>query len=189
MEVVLFNGTPDRCIVDVSLREHPGEEDWMQVKRRCLVTVGLTKVKTAPDVTWKHALLKSRHSPIRRLFFSVDLIGIPYWLSTEFSRHVHAQPYIKSQRNDRQKDYNRNKAPQDAPVNMIWDFNADEFITICEKRLCGVATKEANIIIKEVKRQVIELHPEFEGLLDPFCVKYHCCNEMKSCGRLNNKEI
>lgn len=114
--------------------------------------------------------------------FSFNLLNLPYWLSTEFSRHIHAQPYIKSQRNDRQSDYNRNKAPQDAPVNMIWDMNADELITVFEKRSCGCATREAQIVINAIKKLIIEKYPEFDGLLERFCVKYHCCNEMFSCG-------
>lgn len=108
----------------VKLLEYPTEKDWLEVKRRALVTAGLTP-KNAPDVAWKHAILEARHSPIRYLRFSF-YIECPYWVSVHLCRHVHAQPYVRSQRNDRQSDYDRNAARQDEPVSMILDVNAEE---------------------------------------------------------------
>lgn len=173
--------------MNITMIESPTEEDWLAVKQRALVTMGLTKVKNAPDLQWKHAILKSRHSPIRYLNFSFFIEDMPYWLSTEFARHHEGcEKFIKSQRNDRQENYDRNAARQDAPVNMIFDMNAEALITLCEKRTCGVATVEAQRAMNKMKSLVLEKYPEFEGLLEPYCIKYHVCNEMKSCGRLNN---
>ena len=53
----------------VTMTEYPTEKDWLAVKERALVTVGL-KAKNAPDNKWKHEILEARHSPIRRLRFS-----------------------------------------------------------------------------------------------------------------------
>jgi len=108
----------------ITLLKHPTEEDWLEVKRRALVTVGKTPIEP-PSMAWKRDILKARHSPIRYLRFSFLIEDIPYWVSVHLCRHVHAQPYVKSQRNDRQREYDRTKAPQDAPVNMIWDMNAE----------------------------------------------------------------
>lgn len=169
--------------MQVKLIRYPDENDWMEAKRRALVTMGKRPV-TAPDLAWKHAILDAGHSPIRCLNFSFYL-EIPYWLSTEFSRHIHAQPYIKSQRNDRQDDYDRNAARQDAPVSMIWDINAEELITICHKRMCGKATKEAQYIMGLMAVQVMTVCPEFEFLLVPMCeYRGGKCHEIGgSCGR------
>lgn len=165
----------------ITMTEYPSERDWMEAKRRALVTMGL-KMKNAPDAEWKHSILEARHSPIRRLFFSFDLEGIPYWVSVHLVRHIHAQPYVRSQRNDRQSEYDRNEAPQDSPVNMIWDMNAEELLTIANKRLCNQASEETRIVVAEMCRLVEEEFPEFNGLLVPMC-QYHggVCHEMKPC--------
>ena len=163
----------------VSMTEHPSEEDWLEVKRRALVTMGYNKIVTKPDENWKHKILKARHSPIRRLRFSFD-ITCPYWVSVHLCRHIHAQPYVKSQRNDRQSEYNRNAAPQDAPVRMIWDMNAEELMVIANKRLCKQASEETRRVVELMCEQVLKEHPEFRKLLVPACV-YSGCHEMYPC--------
>lgn len=167
----------------VTMIEYPSEKDWLAVKERALVTIGL-KAKNAPDDKWKREILEARHSPIRRLRFSFLIEDLPSWVSVHLCRHKHAQPYVKSQRNDRQDKYDRNKAPQDAPVNMIWDMNAEELLTIANKRLCAQASKETQAVVWEMCQQVICFCPEFEGFLVPMC-EYHNgkCHEMKPCGR------
>ena len=171
---------------EIVLTEFPTERDWMECKRRALITVGL-KAKTPPDSEWKHSILEARHSPIRYLKFSFDLIGIPYWVSVHLCRHVHAQPYVRSQRNDRQDEYDRNRAPQDAPVNMILDVNAEELMVIANKRLCNQASLETHAVVRRMCDLVEERCPEFKGLLVPMCE--YCggvCHEMKPCGRAEN---
>jgi thymidylate synthase ThyX len=163
--------------------EYPNEQDWMAVKERALVTVGL-KAKSAPTEDWKKAILEARHSPIRRLRFSFLIEELPSWVSVHLCRHVHAQPYVRSQRNDRQSDYDRNAARQDSPVSMIWDMNAEELLTIANKRLCAQASIETRAVVREICDQVIAFCPEFEPFLVPIC-KYHgnVCHEMFPCGR------
>lgn len=167
----------------VSVIEYPTEADWLAVKQRALVTAGL-KVKTPPDREWKESILNARHSPIRRLRFSFLLEEIPSWVSVHLVRHVHAQPYVKSQRNDRQSDYDRTKAPQDAPVNMIWDMNAEELMVIANKRLCMQASEETQAVVREMCNKVVALCPEFERFLVPMCdYQGGVCHEINPCGR------
>lgn len=158
----------------------PTESDWLGVKQRALVTIG-KEAKTEPTTDWKHAILEARHSPIRYLMFSFYLEDIPSWVSVHLVRHIHAQPYVKSQRNDRQSDYDRAKAPQDAPVNMIWDVNAEELMTIANKRLCNQASLETRQVVMEMCKLVESAYPEFKGLLVPFCVFNGKCHEMFPC--------
>jgi thymidylate synthase ThyX len=167
----------------VTLFEYPAEKDWLEVKRRALVTAGLD-VKNPPDEKWKRDILNARHSPIRRLHFSFLLEDIPSWVSVHLVRHIHAQPYVKSQRNDRQSAYDRNNAPQSAPVDMIWDMNGEELMVIANKRLCMQASPETRMVVEEMCNQVAEFCPEFKPFLVPMCV-YHggVCHEMKPCGR------
>ena len=164
----------------VKLLKYPTDEDWAFAKQCALVTIG-KEMKTAPDMAWKHAILRARHSPIRTLQFAFYLEGVPYWVSTHLARHVHAQPFIRSQRNDRQDAYDRNAARQDAPVNMIWYMNAEELMTIMEKRLCHLAAKETREVAKKIRELVIAQCPEFVDLLAPPCVQTLVCMEMYPC--------
>lgn len=167
-------------MIKVSINEIPTEKDWMEVKKRALVTIG-KKAVNPPDLEWKKAMLKARHSPIRRLFFSF-YIERPYWVSVHLSRHIHAQPYIKSQRNDRQNEYDRNDAPQSQMVSMIWDMNGEELMTIANKRLCKKASKETREVVRKICDLVIEAMPEYKGLLVPMCVHNGgICYEINSC--------
>lgn len=165
----------------VNLIEYPYQNDWKEVKRRALVTVGKNKISTPTD-SWKERILEARHSPIRYLRFSFLLEDIPYWVSVHLVRHVHAQPYVRSQRNDRQDLYDRESARQDAPVTMIWDMNAEELITIANKRLCKLASKETRAVVSEMCEKVIEKCPEFEKQLVPNCIRNGgVCHEMFPC--------
>lgn len=165
----------------VSILKRPTEEDWLFCKRCALATIGKAP-KTPPSEEWKRKILRARHSPIRELRFAFLLEDIPYWVSVHLCRHVHAQPYVKSQRNDRQSKYDRGKAPQDAPVSMIWTMNAEEWLTICNKRLCNQASKETREVIEMIRDAVAETNPEFIDEMVPMCVREGECHEMYPCG-------
>lgn len=164
----------------VELLNNPAAYSWIGVKKRALITVGKDS-NHEPSMEWKKQILRARHSPIRYLEFSF-YIECPYWVSVHLSRHVHAQPYIKSQRNDRQKEYDRNAARQDETVSMIWDMNAEELITIANKRLCKKASKETREIVEAMCEEVKKVCPEFEDELVPMCIRENGCNEMTPCG-------
>lgn len=161
----------------IELLEAPTEQDWMNVKRRALVTIGKKPVKP-PASEWKHEILEARHSPIRYLRYSFYM-EIPSWVSVHLCRHVHAQPYVKSQRNDRQSEYDRNAARQDTEVCMILDVNAEELMVIANKRLCNMAAKETRDIVMDMCALAAKATPEIDGLLVPMCI-YHGgeCHEM-----------
>lgn len=167
----------------IELLRYPNERDWMDVKLRALVTAGLTP-KTMPTLEWKRKILEARHSPIRDLRFAFFMEDIPSWVSVHFCRHVHAQPYVRSQRNDRQRSYDRNKAPQDSPVDMIFDVNAEELMVVMNKRLCSQASAETRNAARIMRDLVLQKCPEFEGFLVPMC-EYHggTCHEIFPCGR------
>jgi len=166
----------------VELIRYPTEEDWMEVKRRALVTVGKQPVNPPCDL-WKRDILNARHSPIRYLQFSFYL-SVPYWVSVHLCRHIHAQPYVRSQRNDRQDAYDRNTAPQGAEVDMIWDMNAEELMVIANKRLCLQASPETRAAVRWMCREVVSKCPEFKPFLVSMCEYTGQCREMKPCGRM-----
>ena len=170
--------------VEITLIRRPTIDDWMLVKECALVTVGKA-AKTEPDEEWKRRILRARHSPIRELKFVFLLDGIPSWVATHLSRHHEGvQPYIMSQRNDRQKEYDRNAARQDAPVRMIWSLNAEGLMNVANKRLCMQTSEETRGVVQEMCCIAEAAEPALSGLLVPMCV-YHggICHEMHPCRR------
>lgn len=170
----------------VTCIEYPTEQDWIACKERALVTIG-KKAVNPPDEIWKKAILKARHSPIRRLRFAFYLEDVPYWVIGHLVRHIHAQPYVKSQRNDRQNEYDREKAPQDAPVTMIWDMNAEELMVIANKRLCKQASDKTREVVGMMCDKALETNPEFTEFLVPMCQYIGECKEMNPCGGKRNE--
>ncbi len=82
--------------------------------------------------TWKHSILRARHSPIRTLQFAFYLEDVPYWVSTHLARHVHAQPFIRSQRNDRENEYDDWA---------VLDYVQEEVCTACPEYADGCCVK------------------------------------------------
>jgi hypothetical protein len=95
---------------------------------------------------------------------------------------------VKSQRDDRQNEYPRGKAPQDQPVNLIIDMSAEQLMTLANKRLCMTVAPETRKIVKAMCALVEVEFPEFKGLLVPMC-QYHggVCHEMFPCPALDKK--
>lgn len=63
----------------IELIQYPLDFDWMEVKRRALVTIGKSPVNS-PSSEWKHSILMARHSPIRYLVYSFYM-EVPSWVS------------------------------------------------------------------------------------------------------------
>lgn len=167
---------------NVEVLKHPTEEDWMLCKRCTLVTISKDS-NVPPTEEWKVRLLKANHSPVRTLQFCFRLTNIPYWVAGHLVRHVHATPFVSTQRNDRQEKYDRGEAPQNAPVDMCWYMNAEELITIAHKRLCHQASKETREVVQAICDAVIETNPEFKELLVPLCYyRNGKCTEFYPCG-------
>ena len=171
----------------ITLINAPTENDWMEVKRRALITCWKKPVNM-PDSVWKHKILEARHSPIRYLMYSFLIEGIPSYTATHFARHIHAQPYISTLRNDRQRFTDGDAAPRNTPVNMILDVNAEELMVMANKRLCRLASEKTRAVMREMCMEALVATPELCGLLVPMC-KYHggVCHEMQPC-KDNKKE-
>jgi hypothetical protein len=70
---------------------------------------------------------------------------------------------------------------------MIWDMNAEELMTIANKRLCRLASEETRKVVQKMCDLVIAEMPEFSTLLVPNCV-YGKCHEMYPCGKEKDNE-
>ena len=162
----------------------PNKQDKIWCKQCAVGTMG-KEACDEPSEEWLHRILEARHSPIRELRYWFVLYDVPYWVSVHLVRHhVGFQPYVQSQRNDRQSNYDRTKAPQDAPVTMRISLNAEALMTLANKRLCMKASPETREVVAEMCRLVEKTCPEFKGLLVPMC-EYHGgkCHEMYPCGK------
>lgn len=170
--------------VKVEILRHPTDEDWQRCKMLAMNTIGRTWRSKAVSDVWKRKILKAGHSPIRTLMFTIKM-EVPYWVSVHFVRHKYGvEHYVTSQRNDRQDNYDRTQAPQGEMVTHIMDINAQELIQMARMRLCGQASEETRQAMYAICKAVLEVNPEFRGLLVPKCrfgeMGFYC-NEFKSC--------
>ena len=170
----------------VSLIKWPTDEDWTLARRCALITMGKTPTK-APDMAWKRAILRARHSPIRVLNYAFLIEGIPSNTATHLARHIHAAPFpsvpfVSSLRNDRQDRMDGDAARRDTPVDMILYCNAEELITIANKRLCHKAAERTQEAVWMMCMEAIEKTPEIASELVPMCVRCgNTCHEMYPC--------
>ena len=168
----------------VEILRHPTDEDWERCKLLAINTIGKRHVTSTVSRTWKDRILRSGHSPIRTLMFTIRM-EVPYWVSVHFCRHKFGvEHYVSSQRNDRQDMYDRTKAPQDAMVSHIMDIDAQELIQMARMRLCGQASDETREAMQAVCMAVLKTNPEFEPFLKPKCMVVpdaFYCNEFTPC--------
>ena len=170
--------------IKIEILRYPTQQDWNRCKELALNTVGKKMVNT-PDTEWKYKILKSHHSPIRTLMFTIKMY-IPYCNSVHFVRHKYGvEHYVTSQRNDRQNNYDRDEAKQSEFVTHIMDINAEELMFMISKRLCGQADERTRYIAKKIRDAVIKTNPEFEAFLHTPCYLTKTCNEFSPCNKIN----
>lgn len=154
---------------------------WLRVKNHCRTTVNKKFTENKPTEKFKKDLLISEHSPIRLLEIDWTWENIPYWLSTEWSRHKF-EKFITSQRDDRMvDDIPRGKKPQEAPVNFDGYANAQNTIDAWRKRLCYQATPEARELAENFKFELRDIEPEWSDVLVPNCIYRNGCPEFTMC--------
>lgn len=170
----------------VEILKHPTDEDWAWCKTCTLNTVGKTSTKLPTD-EWKKKLVQAEHSPLRELWFGIRMT-VPSYVSVHFVRHhIGINHYVQSQRNDRQNNYDRTKAPQDTMVSHIMSVNVPELVFMTHKRLCGQADPYTRKVMQEIVNQVVQCNPELKDVLVPLCgYRNGVCTEFNCCG-LNKK--
>lgn len=171
---------------NVEILKHPTTSDWQWCKTCTLNTVGKVSAKLPTD-EWKKKLVEAEHSPLRELWFGIRMT-VPSYISVHFVRHhIGVNHYVQSQRNDRQSNYDRTKAPQDVMVSHIMSINAQELVFMAHKRLCGQADPFTRRVMQEIVNQVVQINPEFKNVLVPLCgYRNGVCTEFNCCG-LNKK--
>lgn len=155
--------------------------DWQEVVNDCRATVKKSPLGKEPSTEFKRKILISEHSPIRDIVVKFRWKDIKYWVAMHWKTHTW-ESRVDSQRNDRQSRYDREKAPQDAPVDFIGDPNAQNLIDTMRKRLCYQASPETRQYAEDLKIAIRDVEPEISDVLVPNCV-YRCgCPEPNCCG-------
>lgn len=169
-------------MTEVKIVRYPTEDDWARAYWLALGTEGKNRFRVPPE-GWRKALLKSGHSPMRTLMYTVEVTDVPYWVVMHLVRHkVGIEHYVSTQRNDRQDNYDRTAARQDAPVLYRFEANAQTIIDITHRRLCGKAASETRAVWQLICDAIERVSPEMSGLLVPNCVyKGGRCDEFKPC--------
>lgn len=183
--------------IKVEILKYPNESDLQWFKTCTLNTVGKKSAK-APTQEWIKKVIEAEHSPIRELWFGIQM-EIPYWVAMHFRTHqlsdapyprfdLDIRPdfkndYISTQRDDRNNyDIPRGKKPQDEIVSYILSINAPALINMSHKRLCNQASPETREVMQEIVRKVVEVAPYMKDVLVPLCVyRNGKCTEMFSC--------
>lgn len=163
---------------------HLDDNIWVRVKNHCRTTDNKGFTENVPSDEFREKLLISEHSPIRILELDWTWGNIPYWVSTEWSRHKF-EKFISTQRDDRLKDdMPRGQKPQEAPVNFDGFANMQNLIDAWRKRMCFMATPEARSLALDFRAKLAETHPIEAKMLVPNCI-YRCgCPEFRTCGHL-----
>ena len=159
--------------------------DWEEVVNDCRMTVSKAELGHEPSQAFKKAILISEHDPIRDIEVKFRWADIKYWVAMHWKTHIW-RSRTNTQRNDRQADYDRNKAPQDSPVEFIGDANAQHLIDTMRKRLCFMAAPETRQYAEDLKEALHEIEPELSDVLVPNCI-YRCgCPENGRCKFFQN---
>jgi len=157
-------------------------DTWLSVKNHCRTTVGKVFTEKEPTEIFKWRLLISEHTPIRLLEFDWSWRSIPYWVSTELSRHKF-EKFITTQRDDRtDSKIPRAELPQGALVNYDGFANMQNLIDAFRKRLCFQATHEARELVEDFKETLHNNHPIEANILVSNCIYRGGCPEINHCG-------
>jgi hypothetical protein len=119
------------------------------------------------------------------LLVTANFYDVPSWVTVHLIRHHEGfQPFISSQRNDIQHEYDRRKAPQDTLINMRFSANAQAIINISRKRLCNKASKETKQLWHDFLKELETVFPEIIPFCVPECVYRNgiCPEVFGSCG-------
>lgn len=156
--------------------------DWKLVKNLCRTTVGKIHTAKEPSDEFIEDILISEHSPIRLIRLLWHWEDLKSWISVHFTRHHEGvEKFVSTQRMDRTGN-NRDESPQDTPVIMDMEANAQALINMGRVRLCYQAAPETR---QEYEALKMAIHEEADthlaDVIVPNCV-YRCgCPEMGGC--------
>lgn len=156
--------------------------DWKEVKNDCRVTVNKKASDVEASTKFKRDILMAEHSPINQLRIKWLWEDMKSWVSVHFARHwLGWNKWISTRRSDRTGE-DRNKLPQDVPVNYSGEANAMALINVSRKRLCGQASPETRAHMEDLKQAIHESgEVEIAEHMVPNCIYRGGCPEIFPC--------
>ena len=157
-------------------------DEWPKVKRSARTTIGREGEGKYPSDSWKKNILLAEHSPIRKIKVSWKWTGLKSWVSVHLVRHwLGILHWVTTQRVDR-TGVDRDKSPQDTPVEHECEANAQALINISRRRLCSQASPETREAWNEVKEGVEPYDPILASVMVKECIYRGFCPELNPCG-------
>jgi hypothetical protein len=160
---------------------------WDKVLNDARATVGKSAINKEPSDLFKTRILISEHSPIRKLLFEVTWEGIPYWVAMHLRTHhmgfKSAEDdlyFVQTQRTDRTQR-ERDDLPQNAPVLLRAQINAQSLINVSRVRLCRLASIETRLAWEEMLKELSHIESMLSALCVPNCIYRGFCPEAESC--------
>jgi len=125
---------------------------------------------------------KCEHSPMRTQLFWLTMEDIPTFVSVHCVRHkIGIEHFVRSNRPDRGGNA---KADRETLVMHSALLNAEAFIAMAKKRLCGQASTETQELMIEIKKAVALVDSDLAAYMVPNCVyRGGLCVEPKPCGK------
>lgn len=154
---------------------------WQDVVDGCRATVKKPPLGHEPSEEFKRSILIAEHEPIREIWIKWIWRSIKYWIAMHWKTHIWPGR-TNTQRTDR-TGIDRNKLPQDEPVNFEGSANPQHLIDSWRKRMCYMASPETREYAEDFKIELRPLEPEISDVLVPNCVYRNGCPEMGSCMR------
>ena len=166
--------------VKVSVRVFAGT--YRDVADSARTTINMDKGTKEVTDEYMHRMYKAEHSCIRLRQFEIIIENIPYWTAMHLVRHNQGvEKFVSTQRTDR-TGVDRNELPQDAPVKLQMNCNAQAMINISRKRLCNCASKETKMIWLMVLAELRKIDKPLWDCCVPECIYRGHCPEYKGCG-------
>jgi len=164
----------------------PLENMWRQVRKNARNTVSKQDVNSKVSDAFKTTMLNTEHSPIRALWFDIELMGIPTDVSQQISRHIIAmnddghdireqiyptdsEDYVSTRRPDRGV-FNREDINRTTLVDHYINANFQGLIDMSKKRLCIKAQKETVQVWRLLKEQMKQIDPMFSDRMVKSCI-------------------
>ena len=154
---------------------------WQDVVDGCRATVKKPPLGHEPSREFKENILIAEHEPIREIWIKWIWRRIKYWIAMHWKTHIWPGR-TNTQRTDR-TGIDRNKLPQDEPVDFEGSANPQHLIDSWRKRMCYMASPETREYAEDFKVELRPIEPEISDVLVPNCVYRNGCPEMGSCMR------
>ena len=164
------------------------KSDWIRVVNAARRTWGKKAIPHEPSDLFKKKILLAEHSPIRLLEYDFTWEDIRQWVTVHLVRHHEGcEKFVHTQRQDIRSlgdDYgvkSRDELPQGALNDMNMTCNAQAFINISRKRLCGCASPETRHAWETAMAYLTQVDPMLASVCVPECIYRGFCPEFDRC--------